>query len=245
MKSLITIMWMLLAYQLTSAQNKWETCSTEEFSKAVMAMEKMVVDNTAYSYETDYRFFEQLEGTTPIMQEKAILICVKGEVFYIEQFGKTIIQDKFVQIEVDLNYRTIILRDPVVDYTKQKTTADFAALELPGAEIKKNSTGSSVTYYVQFPEGLQYVGAEVKLGGAMGIEKYTLYSRETTLENEDGVLVSAQPRMEIRYINFMQNSQVKTDRMKTITDFLTVKNGEYTLNKEYYEYELIDLRSQP
>lgn len=244
MRSLI-ILLMLCTLHNVAAQNGWENCSSEEFSKAIMTMENLVVDNTAYSYETDYRFFEQLEGSTPVMQEKALLICVKGEAFYIEQFGKTIIQDKFVQIEIDPNYRTIVLREAIHDYTKQKTTADFTALNVPGIEIKKQSTSGGTIYYVQFPKGLQYVGAEIKLGGPMGIQQYILYSDETTLENDEGVPVKAQPRMEVRYLNFQQNNQVKTDRMKKVTDFLVLKDGQYMTTKEYYEYELIDLRSQP
>lgn len=245
MRKLTTILLILQAVNTTSAQSKWESCSSKEFSQAIIAVEELVMDKSSYSYETDYLFFEQAENGTPIIQDKALLICLNGEEFYIEQFGKVIIQDNLVQLEIDPAYKTIVLRDPLEDYTKRKTSSDFAALDMPGAQVKKKTSGSKKQFYITFPDGQLYVGAEVTLGGAMGIEKYVLYSKATTLENEDGTSVSAQPRMEVTYKNFIQGSQVKTDRMKRTTHYLAIKGGNYMLNEEYNEYELIDLRSQP
>lgn len=245
MRNLTIIFIMLFAGHLTFAQSKWESCSTEEFSNAIMAVEQSVMDKSSYSYETDYLFFEKQDARTPIIQDKAVLISLKGEEFYIEQFGKVIIQDKLVQLEIDPAYKTIVLRDPLEDYTKRKTSSDFAALDMPGASIKKRTIDGKQSFYITFPDGQLYIGAEVTLGGAMGIEKYVLYSKPTTLENEDGTIVSAQPRMEVTYKNFLQGDRAKTDRLKRTAHYVSLKNGAYALNEEYKEYELIDLRSQP
>lgn len=245
MRKLTIILLMLQTVYTTSAQSKWESCSTDEFSRAIIAVEELVMNKSSYSYETDYLFFEQAEYGTPILQDKALLICLNGEELYIEQFGKVIVQDMLVQLEVDPVYKTIVIRDALKAYTTRKTTSDFAALDIPGARIEKRSASNNKQFYIHFPEGQLYVAAEVTLGGAMGIEKYVLYSKPTTLEKEDGTIVSAQPRMEVTYKNFQQGNQVKTDRMKRTTHYLALKGGNYMLNEEYKEYELIDLRSQP
>ncbi len=245
MKKQISLFLMVAVIQSLSAQTKWESCSVADFSSAIMAVEELVMDKTSYSYETEYLFFEQLESTNPIIQDKALLICLKGEEIYIEQFGKVIVQDKSIQLEVDPGYKSIIIRDALKDYTTRKTMADFAALDMPGANIKRKAIGSKQQFYIDFPDGQQYQAAEITLGGTMGIEKYVLYSKPTTLENETGAIVSAQPRMEVTYKNFQQGTAAKTDGMKRTAHYLTAKNGAYALNDEYKEYELIDLRSQP
>ncbi len=116
MKRLATIISMCSTLNFIAAQNKWENCSTEEFSQTIMDMEQTVMDKSSYSYNTEYLFYDQADSQMPIMQEAGLLICDKGETIYIEQFGKTIIQDKSVQVEIDPIYRTIVLRDPLEAY---------------------------------------------------------------------------------------------------------------------------------
>lgn len=245
MRNLILITTLLLVGHFASAQNKWESCTTAEFSDAIMTVEQFVMDKSSYSYETDYLFFDQVDGTTPIMQEHAFLICEKGEAFYIEQFGKTILQDALVQMEIDPVYKTIVLRDPLAEYTTPKTVADFSALDMPGAAIKKKTIDGKQSFYITFPDGQLYVGAEVTLGGPMGITRYVLYAKPTTIENENGTIVSTQPRMEVTYKNFRKGNQAKTSQIKYTAHYLTLNGNHYTLNEEYKNYELIDLRSQP
>lgn len=245
MKNLITILLAFGALQPVKAQNKWENCSTEEFSQAIMDIERVVMDKSSYSYNTDYLFYDQTDNPMPIMQESALLICEKGETIYIEQFGKTIIQDKTVQVEVDPVYKTIVLRDPLEAYLKPQTASDFAALEMPGASVKKKMVGDAKMFYISFPDGNLYVGAEVTTGGAMGITKYVLYAKPTTIENEDGKPVNAQPRMEVTYKNFQKGDQAKTNQMKHVVDYVSRKGDVFALNLDYQDYELIDLRSQP
>lgn len=245
MKNLIMVTILLLVRHFVGAQNKWESCSTAEFSNAIITVEQLVMDKSSYSYETDYLFFDQVDGTTPIIQEHAYLICEKGETFYIEQFGKTILQDALVQVEIDPIYHTIVLRDPLPEYTKRRTVADFSALDMPGASIKKKTTDGKQSFYITFPDGQLYVGAEVTLGGPMGITRYVLYAKPTMVENENGAIVSTQPRMEVTYKSFRKGNQAKTSQIKYTAHYLTLNGSHYTLNEEYKNYELIDLRSQP
>lgn len=243
MRRLIYTAGLLLTIHTASAQNGWETCSADEFSNAILAMEQAFPENTAYSYETEYLFFEQPEAVTPILTEQAVLVCSdKGEL-YIEQFGKTIVQDKTVQLEIDPAMKTVVLRDAQQDFTKRKTLSDFSVLNTSGSVIRKKQTGAKTIFSIQFPQGFRYAGAEITTGGAMGIERYVLYSAATTLENEEGKPVAAQPRMEVSFRNFLQGSQVNTGQIKKTAHFLTVNNGIYSANEPYTDYELIDLRS--
>lgn len=227
------------------AQKGWEASSAEEFSKAIMAMEQVITQNNSYSYQTDYSFYEELESTTPVLTESAQLICNEQGELYMEQFGQIIIQNKTINVTVDEASQSIVIKDALEDYTKRKTTADFSALQAKGSTIQKKTVQNKTIFYITFPEGFQYVGAEMTTGGAMGIEKYILYSRLTAFENSEGVMINAQPRMEVVFRNFIQGNQVKSIPMKRITDFLTLVNGAYVLNDSYKEFELIDLRSQP
>ena len=245
MKKLLTSILTFCVVCSTGAQGKWKTCTTEEFSQIIMGMEQAVMDKSSYSYNTDYLFYDQADSPVPIMQETGLLICDKGETIYIEQFGKTIIQNKSVQVEVDPVYKTIVLRDPLEAYLKPQTASDFAALDMPGASIKKKMAGDTKMFYISFPGGNLYVGAEVTTGGAMGITKYILYAKPTTIENEDGKPVDAQPRMEVTYKNFQKGNQAKTNQMKHIADYVSQKGDGFALNTDYQDYELIDLRSQP
>ncbi len=245
MKRLATIILTCCAVNFIGAQSTWENCSTEEFSKTIMAMEQAVMDKSSYSYNTDYLFYDQADSPMPIMQETGLLICDKGETIYIEQFGKTIIQNKNVQVEVDPVYHTIVLRDPLEAYLKPQTASDFSALDMPGASVKKKMVGETKMFYISFPDGNLYVAAEVTTGGAMGITKYVLYAKPTTIENEDGKPVQAQPRMEVTYKNFLKGDQAKTNQMKHVADYVSQKGNVFALNLDYQDYELIDLRSQP
>lgn len=245
MRTLFTIMLLGGAGYHSAAQTNWESCPTEEFSKAIIRMEQAVMDKSSYSYQTYYSFFDQLDAAMPVLQESGLLICEKGERLYIEQFGKTIIQDKEVQVEVDPLYQTIVLRDPLEAYFKPQTSNDFSMLEMPGAAVKKKMVGDTEIFQVSLPKGQDYEMAEITAGGAMGITKYVLYARQTKIENEDGLLVDTRPRMEVTYKNFRKGNQVNTDRMKTTADYLDRKGDVLTLNAAYQDYELIDLRSQP
>lgn len=245
MKRLATIISMCSTLNFIAAQNKWENCSTEEFSQTIMDMEQAVMDKSSYSYNTEYLFYDQADSQMPIMQEAGLLICDKGETIYIEQFGKTIIQDKSVQVEVDPIYRTIVLRDPLEAYLRPQTASDFAALEMPGASVKKKMVGDTKMFYISFPKGQLYVAAEVTTGGAMGITKYVLYAKPTTMENENGKPVDAEPRMEVTYKNFQKGEQAKINQMKHVADYVSQKGDVFALNLDYQDYELIDLRSQP
>lgn len=240
-------MTLLFAFNLLngSAQKGWEPCTPEEFSKAILAMEKIIEENSSYSYETDYSFYEELESVSPVLIEHAFILYNGQGELYMEQFGQVIVQNKVVNVTIDEASKSITIKDAQQEYIKRKTATDFSALHARGSTVQKKTVGNKTIFYVQFPDGLQYAGAEITAGGAMGIEKYILYSQQTTFENSDGKTITGQPRMEVLFRNFIQGNQVKAIPAKTVSEFVTLANGTYVLNDNYKEFELIDLRSQP
>lgn len=226
-------------------QNDWVSSSTEEFSRAIMSIEQSIPENSSYSYETEYTFYEELESVTPVMTESALLVCSKGKEIYMEQFGKVIVQNETVNVMLDSNSGSIVLGDAVKDFTRRKSASDFSALYTSGSIIEKKVSAGKTVFYIRFPEGFRYSGAEITMGGLPGVEKCILYSGETTFENTEGKEITAQPRMEIVYKKFVQGDQVNTGKMKRVSDFVSLIHGEYVLADKYKDYELIDLRSQP
>lgn len=226
------------------AQNGWTASSVEEFSQVIMEIEQSVPQNSSYSYETEYKFYEELESTTSVMTEKALLICLQGKEIYMKQFGRTIVQNEQLNVICDTVSSVIILNTANPDFTKRKTATDFSPLDVSGTTVLKKTAGGKNLYYLQFPNGFHYAGIELTLGGPIGVETYILYSQQTTFENTQGSTVTAQPRVEVRYKNYLQGTQVTATGMKRVADFVTLQNGEYVLNANYQQYELIDLRSE-
>lgn len=225
------------------AQNGWTPSSVEEFSQIIMDIEQSMPQNISYSYDAEYQFFEELEALTPIMVENAKLISLAGNEIHMQQFGRTIVQNELLNVICDTVSAVIIINDANPDFTKRKLASDFSPLQVSGTTVQKKTTGGKTMYYLQFPTGFRYAGVELTLGGDIGVEKYILYSQETTFENTQGATITAQPRMEVRYKNYQKNNQVITTGMKRVADFVTLQNGQYVLNANYQNYELIDLRS--
>lgn len=242
-KRFFTVVFVFSLFHL-SAQQGWERCSAEEFSNAILSMEGLIPEHDDYSYETEYTFYEDLASTVPVLTEKALLICGKGGEVYVEQFGKIIVQNNSINIEIDATLKNLVVRDVQHDLTKRRTLSDFSALQASGLGLQKKKMGEKTVFYIRFPEGSKYAGAELTTGGMMGLDKYVLYSDEQTFENAEGIRITAQPRMEVVFKNFTRGAAVKTDRMKKTADYLTLTNGEYRLTEAYKDFELIDLRSQ-
>lgn len=227
------------------AQNGWTPSSVEEFSRVIMEIEQAIPDNSSYGYETEYRFYEELESITPVMTDKAVLTCINGKEIYMEQFGKITVQNEAVMVTCDTVSGTIILNNAMADFTRRKSVSDFSALQTSGSLIQKKAAAGKTVFYIQFPNGFKYAGAEITLGGPIGVEQYILYSKETAFENMEGKDITAQPRMEVVYRNYTEGNRVNTKDMKRVSDFLALANGEYVPTDKYKDFELIDLRSQP
>lgn len=244
MRKLYITALLALALAPSFAQNEWKASSVEEFSQVILDVEQATPVNTSYSYDTEYRFYEELESVTPVMTEKAVLTCINGKEIYMEQFGRTIVQNELLNVTCDTISSVIILNDAIADFTKRKSVTDFSPLQVSGTTVHKKTAGGKNLYYLQFPSGFQYAGIEITLGGTIGVEKYILYSKETTFENTQGTAVTAQPRVEVTYKNYVHGSQVATTGLKRVSDFVSLKDGAYILADNYKHYELIDLRSE-
>lgn len=242
MRKIYTIIVTVFVAQTLMAQTSWELVTLEEFSTAIMSIEQAIPENSAYSYETEYRFYEDLEGKNPVLTDKASLIYNDKNELYMVQFGKMILQNQQINLVCDTTTKTITITNAVGDFTKRKSFSDFSVLQKSGSVIQRKSENGKIKYYIQFPTGFQYAGAELTLGGTLGVEKYVLYSKETKFENMAGNEVVSQPRMEITYKNFVTDKKVNYQLMKKITDFISLKDEEYVLTTHYSDYELIDLR---
>lgn len=242
MRKIYIIIWIVFGGQTLLAQTGWEAVPLEEFSEAIMSIEQTIPENSAYSYETEYKFYEELEGEIPVLTDKATLICNDKNEIYMVQFGKMIAQNQHINLICDTTTKTITITNAVLDFTKRKSFSDFSVLQKSGSVIQRKTEHGKIRYYIQFPKGFQYAGAELALGGALGVEKYILYSKETKFENMAGHEVISQPRMEITYKNFAADKEVDYRSMKKITDFMILNGEEYVLTTDYSGYELIDLR---
>lgn len=244
MRKLIFIYFLALSFSGT-AQDSWKESTLDEFTKAIMVVESKIPDNSSYSFETDYSFYGGLETDIPEMEMSANLICSKGKEIYINQFGRIITQNQVLNVISDTASREIIISDSNPQLFTKKTTSDFATLYATKCKVEKKISGNQTAYYLGFPEGFSYIGAEVWIQNSkQQVSKYVLYSnREVNIE-KDGNEISVQPRLEVKYKNFTYGANVVIAKMKHVHDFVTKDaSGNYVVSDEYSDYQLIDLRT--
>lgn len=226
------------------AQNSdWESVNLNDFTTLIMKIEQQVQSSTSYSFESDYVFYNDLTTDIPAMIESAFLICSKGEEIYMKQFSRYMVQNKELNVTCDTLSNTIVINDPQMQYFERKTTSDFAELLNSRSTIKKRSEGNLTKYILEFPEGFTYLAAEIWIMNESTVKKYILYTANEYYDDSQEEVKMIQPRMEIIFKNQLFGNQAKTDRLKKVSDYVLLVDGEYKPHSNYSDYELIDLRT--
>jgi hypothetical protein len=240
----LLLLFIILISLNSSAQNDgWQNSNLDEFSKLIMKIEQKTPSNTSYSFESDYVFYNDLTTNVPAMKESTFLICSKGEEIYLKQFSRYMVQNKELNVICDTLSNTIVINDPQMQYFKKKTTSDFAELLNSRSTVKEKKEGNLTKYILEFPKGFTYLAAEIWIENESNVKKYILYTANEYYDDSDEEAKMIQPRMEITFKNQLFGNQAKLDRIKKISDYIIMEDGEYKPHSLYSDYELIDLRT--
>ncbi|TNF48837.1 MAG: hypothetical protein EP305_04500 [Bacteroidetes bacterium] len=227
-----------------TGRSQWQDISMEEFSKMILSIEEKIPEESSYSYEAKYLFFEEPQSTdTTLYYGFSLSNQVKKQLFNMHQFGREIVQNNKVQIICDTAEHQIIINYPNEEYYKRKTTDDFALLLKSKCTAQKKSQGKNTIYALMFAKGARYKGAELWVGSDGMISKYILYTAIDVLDDSKEIDKYIHPRMEIHFFNYQVGKKVDEANLKNVNSFfLDLENK--TLKEEYKDFEIIDLRNE-
>ena len=224
------------------SQNGWKSCTLEDFSNAILEAESNLPENGSYSYESVYKFYEDLTGVVPKTIEEAKLICSKGKELYLSQFGRIMVQNSVFNVVCDTAQKSIMIKEANEESFNRKTSSDFQALLNSRCTVKRKTESKMTKYYLEFPEGAAYLAAEIWLLKGGIVDTYILYMAQEVYDDSGEEDKFIRPRMEIKYKNYRSGTNVQTAEMLHVEDFIVVTSDEVKLRANYSEFKLIDLR---
>ena len=224
------------------AQNEWKECTLEDFSNAIMEAERNLPENSSYSYESVYKFYENLTGNVPKTIEEARLIYSKGKELYLSQFGRIMVQNTVFNVVCDTAQKSIMIKEANEENFKRKNSSDFQGLLNSRCTVKRKTEAKMTKYYLEFPKGATYLAAEIWLLKGGIVDTYILYMAQEVYDDSGEEDKFIRPRMEIKYKNYQSGTNVQTAEMMRVEDFIVVTPEEVRLHPNYSEFELIDLR---
>ena len=240
---LLSLLIIVISAHAFAQNDGWQNSNLDEFSNLIMKIEQKVQSNMSYSFESDYVFYNDLTTNVPAMKESTFLICSKGEEIYLKQFSRYMTQNKELNVICDTLTNTIVINDPQMQYLQKKTTSDFAELLNSRSTVKEKKEGNLTKYILEFPKGFTYLAAEIWIENESNVKKYILYTANEYYDDSEEEAKMIQPRMEITFKNQLFGAQAKTDRIKRVSDYIVLEDGEYKASSKYSDFELIDLRT--
>ena len=242
MKTVLTCIIVLFQAALF-AQNGWENCTLEQYAKAIQISESKIGEDESYSFDSEYLFYTSLTINEPELTMHSSLICKKGKEIYLSQFGRLMYQNQLINIVCDTSVGKIILSDPQPAFFKRKMTSDFEILLNSNCKVKKKKSNLFSKYYFEFAKNPKYLAAEIWLRNSEIVERYILYTSSEIIDDSKQQERLIQPRLEVVFSNYEYGESVKVQNMKTTEDFITITNGIFSPNKDYENFEIIDLRN--
>jgi hypothetical protein len=239
MRLLIVVLGLLV---VTNVRAQWTDISLEEFSQAILDVEKRIPEGESYHFKADYFFFEYLNSTDTTQRlSMELTYHSKTKTLNFYQLGKFIVQTKDIQITCDTAYQSLILNNPNLEYNKRKGTEDFKMLLASKCTAKKRISGKYEVYYLEFAPNASLKAAEIWIEKNGMVKKYIMYTGREILDDSGEVDKMIQPRMEVVYSDYSFGA---TADKKAIVGsekyFKDLKNK--VLQKEFEGYEVVDLR---
>lgn len=239
MRLLIVVLGLFV---VTNVRAQWTDISLEEFSQAILDVEKRIPEGESYHFKADYFFFEYLNSTDTTQRlSMELTYHSKTKTLNFYQLGKFIVQTKDVQITCDTAYQSLILNAPNPEYNKRKGTEDFKKLLASKCTAKKRVSGKYEVYYLEFAPNASLKAAEIWIEKNGMVKKYIMYTGREILDDSGEVDKMIQPRMEVVYSDYSFGA---TADKKAIVGsekyFKDLKNK--VLQKEFEGYEVVDLR---
>lgn len=220
----------------------WRSIPVEEFTEAILAVEKQIPENSSYGYDAKYAFFEyETSVDTAQVMDYRFDIQPSNAMFNMLQLGREIVQTQNAQIICDTMMQQLILQPPTEELFKRRMTDDFAPLNSGLFPIFKMEKNGLIGYRVQFPEGMQYTASELWINKQNEVKKYVLFSAQEVMDDDGNEERLLQPRLEVIFTKFRNAAQVNRLKLTTETKFFKDFNG-LILQDKYKEFEIIDLR---
>lgn len=222
---------------------QWEEIQLSDFADAILSVENRIPEKTSYSLESNYLLFEELTGDEPKMTlQSSIVYNESKQIINVDQFGKLLIQNHDIQLNIDTAEKIIVLNNPEMSYFKRKGMEDFDALLKSQCIVKRKSSTTNDIYSIEFAPGARYRGAEIWIEKNGLVTKYILYSGVDVLDDSNMEDKTIHPRMEVSYTNYKTGKDAETISVVEPTEiFSDLKNLTPTVI--YKDYEIIDLRN--
>lgn len=220
----------------------WRSIPVEEFTAAILAVEKQIPENSSYGYNAKYAFFDYATSTdTTEVMDYVFNIQPSKKVFNMLQLGREIVQTNIAQIICDTLMRQLIIQPPTEELFKRRMTDDFAPLMsglFPTFKLEKNGL---LGYRVEFPEGMQYTASELWVNKQDEVKKYLVFSAQEVMDDDGEEEQMLQPRLEVIFTKFRNASEVDRLKLNTEQKFFKDFTGLIPQDK-YKDFEIIDLR---
>lgn len=236
---------LLLALLLScfSAQSQWERVDLSEFSNKILASEKKIADNQNYRILANYKFYNSIESSEPVLEYPAKIMVFKGSTFHIEQFNQLSVQNDALNVQIDTVQKTITVQKAIQAFVHRKTSDDFKQFLTSNCIVMRSISGSITKFSIEFAEQSRFRGCDVWFDGDDQLVKYVLYGSQVIEDDTDySNPKQIQPKLEITYSGFQQGKETDLTGFKHIEDFIKVSGTTVELLPEYTTYELIDLR---
>lgn len=237
----ILIVTFLLGF--LTAHGQWERVELSVFSDKILASEKKLSENQNYRILANYKFYNSIESTVPVLEYPAKIMVLKGKQFHIEQFNQLALQDDQLNVQVDTVQKTIIVQDAIQEFVHRKSADDFKQFLTSNCIVMRSQVGTITKFSIEFAEQSKYRGCDVWFDSNDQLLKYVLYSSQVIEDDTDFYNpAQIQPKLEISYSGFQQGKETDLTGFNYIEDYLFVTGKHVALKPAYAHYELIDLR---
>lgn len=240
MKGILLIALLLTCF---SVQSQWEQVDLSEFSTKIIASEKKIAVNQNYRLLANYKFYNSIESSEPVLEYPAKIMVFKGETFHIEQFNQLSVQNDKLNVQIDTVQKTITVQKAIQSFVQRRTPDDFKQFLTSNCIVMRSISGGITKFSIEFAEQSRFRGCDVWFDEDDQVVKYVLYGSQVIEDDTDFYNPkNIQPKLEITYSGFQQGKETDLTGFKHIEDFIKVSGTTVELLPAYSTYELIDLR---
>lgn len=235
----------MVYFSIDAFAQEWTVIELEDFQAKILELEKIKKENQSFAVEGEYLFYEQHKGGEPSYSFPLVMrIHPEEEKVYMEQLGRTMIQNENVLITCDTSTLQLIVQKSNPAFYKQRMTGDFTALAKSESKAKYRKSGRIEIYRLEFPEGATYKAVELWVNPTKNvIEKYVMFAREQVADEFKKEVEYIQPRMEIVYSDYLIGKEVEKQKFSDPKVYFSDLKL-LTPTPEFEGYEIIDLRNQ-
>jgi outer membrane lipoprotein-sorting protein len=241
MRVILLSILILVLNNLGFSQAKAEVISHDEMIKILASLGKFYQNTNSYQFDTYYASYKGHESTVPYEESRGY-IKKSDNNFHAEVMGSKSIQSNGYMITIQPETKQLLVNNSQ-SFTSSAVNLDELKLGLSRTiRIERSVFGKTANFILYYREGTTISHTEIAINELGYLEKIIFYYREKIdWKNNEGKIISSQPKLEIKYLNFKKDITISAKEFDW-SNYLIITESSLQASVNYRNYEIIDLR---